>query len=77
LRREKKDGKTKRIYEKKPQTPYERLLASAEVPEATKVKLRAEHAALDPFALKKSIETKLKKFFTALSNLDREATKLK
>jgi len=75
LRREKKDGKTKRVYEKVPQTPYQRLLASSDIPEATKVKLRAQHAQLDPFALKKSIEFKLKKFFTALGNLDREATK--
>ena len=29
LKRKKKAGKTNRIYEKKPQTPYERLLASA------------------------------------------------
>jgi len=75
LRREKKDGKTKRVYEKVPQTPYQRLLASSDIPEATKVKLRAQHAQLDPFALKKTIEFKLKKFFTALGNLDREATK--
>ena len=75
LRREKKDGRTKRIYEPKPQTPYERLVASPDIPEAMKVRLRAEHAALDPFALKKSIEAKLRKFFTALGNLDREATK--
>jgi hypothetical protein len=75
LRREKKAGKTKRIYEKQPQTPYQRLLASPEVLEITKAKLRAKHAELDPFALKKSIEAKLKKFFTVLSNLNREATK--
>lgn len=75
LRREKKDGKTKRIYEKSPQTPYQRLLASPDIPEATKEKLRAEHAKLDPFTLKKRIEEKLRKFFTALSNLNREATK--
>jgi len=75
LKREKQDGKTKRIYESKPQTPYQRLLASAEIPEATKAKLRTEHAGLDPFALKKSIELKLNKFFTALGNLNREATK--
>jgi len=75
LRREKKNGKTKRIYEKKPQTPYRRLLDSADIGEATKSKLRAEHAGLDPFALKKSIEVKLMKFFTALGNLDRESTK--
>ena len=74
-KREKKNGRTKRIYEKTPQTPYQRLLESAEIPEATKTKLRAEHATLDPFALKKSIEAKLKKFFTALGNLDRESTK--
>jgi hypothetical protein len=75
LKREKQDGKTKRVYELKPQTPYQRLLASPEIPEATKAKLRAEHAGLDPFALKKSIEVKLRKFFTALGNLNREATK--
>ncbi len=75
LKREKKNGKTKRIYEKKPQTPYQRLLGSADITEATKVRLRAEHAALDPFALKKAIEEKLRKFFTALGNLDRESTK--
>ena len=75
LKREKKDGKTKRIYEKQPLTPYQRLLASPEIPEETKAKLRTAHARLDPFALKKSIELKLKKFFTLLSNLNREATK--
>ena len=75
LKREKKGGRTKRIYEQKPQTPYERLLESPDLPEARKVKLRAQHAGLDPYELKKSIEAKLKKFFTALGNLDRESTK--
>jgi hypothetical protein len=75
LKREKKGGRTKRVYEPQPKTPYQRLLESADIPEATKTKLRAEHAGLDPFELKKSIEFKLKKFFTALGNLDREATK--
>jgi len=75
LDRQKKDGKTKRIYEKEPKTPYQRLLASPDIPEVTKSRLQAEHARLDPFALKKSIETKLKKFFTVLSNLNYEATK--
>jgi hypothetical protein len=75
LKREKKDGRTKRVYEKKPQTPYQRLRASPDIPEATQARLRAEHARLDPFELKKSIEAKLKKFFTALGHLDRESTK--
>lgn len=74
LKREKQNGKVKRIYEKQPQTPYQRLLASPDSPQTTKAKLRAEHAHLDPFALKKSIELKLKKFFTALGNLNRQAT---
>ena len=74
-KRTKPDGKTKRIHEPTPQTPYQRLLASPDIPEATKATLRAEHAGLDPFALKKNIEVKLKKFFTVLGNLDREATK--
>lgn len=75
LRREKLDGKTKRRYEPKPKTPYQRLLECPAIPEAKKVRLRAEHAVLDPFALKKSIEAKLKVFFTALGNLNREAAK--
>jgi len=76
LRREKNAGRTKRIYEAAPQTPYQRLMASADISEQRKAKLRAEHAAMDPFTLKKNIEVKLKKFFTALGNLNREATKL-
>ena len=75
LKREKQDGKTRRIYEQKPQTPYQRLLGSPDIAETTKARLREEHAGLDPFALKKNIEAKLKKFFTALGNLDRESTK--
>jgi hypothetical protein len=75
LKREKQNGKTKRIYEVTPKTPYQRLLESPDIPEATKVKLRAQHAQLDPFELKKNIEFKLAKFFTVLGNLNREATK--
>ena len=75
LVRQKKDGQSKRIYEEQPQTPYQRLLTSPDIPEETKSRLQAEHARLDPFALKKSIEAKLKKFFTLLSNLNYEATK--
>ena len=75
LKRDKRGSKTVRIYEKKPQTPYQRLLDSPDIQEAQKARLRAEHAQLDPFELKKCIEAKLKKIFTALGNLDRESTK--
>jgi hypothetical protein len=75
LKREKQNGRTKRIDEKKPCTPYQRLLDSAAIPAATKTKLRAKHADLAPFALKNSMEAKLKKFFTAPGNRDRESMK--
>ena len=77
VKRAQQAGKPKRFYEPTPKTPYQRLLDSPDIPEATKVTLRAQHAKLDPFALKKNIEVKLQKFFTALGNLNREATKLK
>jgi hypothetical protein len=76
LKREKKAGRTRRVYEKTPKTPYQRLLESADIPQAMKKELRSQHAKLDPFELKKNVELKLKKFFTALGNLNREATKL-
>lgn len=72
--REKHGSKTKRVYEAVPQTPYQRLLSSPDIPPATKARLQAEHARLDPFVLKKNIEVKLKNFFTVLGNLNREAT---
>jgi transposase InsO family protein len=75
LKRDKRGSKTVRVYEPVPQTPYQRLLASPDIAEAAKAKLRQEHAALDPFELKKNIERKLKNFFTVLGNLHREATK--
>jgi hypothetical protein len=74
LSRDKRGSKTVRRYAPL-QTPYQRLLDSPELPKATKARLRAEHARLNPFALKKAIEEKLRKFFTRLGNLDREATK--
>lgn len=75
LRRDKRGSKTVRIYEKEPTPPYHRLLASPAISEARKAKLRAEHARLDPFELKKGIERKLKNFFTVLATLNRESTK--
>src|SRR5262245_41382725 len=74
LRRDKQGSQTIKVYEKTPKTPYERLLESPDIPETTKQKLREQHTRLDPFELKKGIERKLKKFFTVLSNLDREST---
>ncbi len=56
LKREKKEGKTKRIYEKQPQTSYQRLLASPDVPEKTKTKLRAEHAQFGSIRVEEKLQ---------------------
>ena len=74
LSRDKRGSKTVRRYAPLA-TPYQRRLHSRAIPKAVKVRLRAEHARLNPFTLKKAIEEKLQKFFTALGNLDRESTK--
>jgi hypothetical protein len=71
--RDKRGSKTIRRYET-PQTPYARLLASPAISLKRKAQLRAEHAQLNPFTLKKNIEQKLRLFFTAQSNLQSEAT---
>jgi transposase InsO family protein len=75
LKRDKRGSQTIRVYQPTHQTPDQRLLASPDIAEATKTRLRQEHAALDPFELKKNIERKLKNFFTVLGNLNYEATK--
>lgn len=74
-RRQKKGGKTIKVYERTPRTPYERLLNSPDIAEKIKARLRAEHAVLNPFALKEEIERQLKNFFTVLGNLNRESMK--
>jgi hypothetical protein len=62
-----------RRYER-PCTPCQRLLASTELPPLAKHRLKEVHGKLDPFELKKHVEQDLKIFFTALGNLNREAT---
>jgi hypothetical protein len=73
LSKEKKGSRYKRCYET-PQTPYARLIQQAELTPSTKHQLKLQHQTLNPFELKKTIEQKLKTFFTSLSNLNREAT---
>jgi hypothetical protein len=58
-RTERKEGKVRRIYGAA-QTPLARVLASAEVSEATKQRLRLEKAGLNPFALKLEVDRGLK-----------------
>lgn len=58
----------KRIYGA-PQTPYERVLASPHVCDASKQQLQEKHAQLNPVALKLKIERKLRKIFHLYQNL--------
>ena len=57
--KERKGGKVRRIY-KAAQTPLARVLASAEVSEATKQRLRQHKSRLNPFALKQAVTRSLK-----------------
>ena len=57
--KEHKEGKVRRIYGV-PQTPLARVLASPEVSEQTKQRLRQEKARLNPFALKQEVDRRLK-----------------
>ena len=58
-RKERKEGKIRRIYGDA-QTPLARVLASPEVTEETKQRLRKEKAGLNPFALKREVARRLK-----------------
>jgi hypothetical protein len=65
--KERKAEKVRRIYGAA-QTPLARVLASAEVTEATKQRLREHKARLNPFALKQTVARSLK----AISAMRRE-----
>lgn len=51
----------------KPQTPYQRLLASGQLSKEKQDQLQVIHQTLNPFALKRDIELKLKRIFQSVS----------
>jgi hypothetical protein len=57
--KERHGAKVQRRHDR-PATPCDRLLASAHIDAATKARLRAERAALNPFALARKIEVSLR-----------------
>src|SRR3989338_4936837 len=59
LSKEKLLSKYKRTYEKIAKTPYQRILQHPAVAEEVKVRLRTEHAKLNPLTMKKEIDKKL------------------
>jgi hypothetical protein len=67
-------AKYKRTYTK-PRTPYQALIDSPDLPLATKERLKAVFASLNPFDLQVSLEKKLARFYQALSpNTERKAS---
>jgi len=50
----------------RPQTPYQRILASSVIDEKTKENLKALYKILNPFTLRKSMENNLKAIFRTL-----------
>lgn len=59
-------SKTLKRYDK-PKTPYERVLESKHVEPSVKRVLKEQFKTLNPFQLKKGIETKMKKIFDYLN----------
>jgi hypothetical protein len=51
----------------KPATPYQRLMQSKHVDEATKKKLTEQYNQLNPFVLQKTIQKKLKRIFAVVN----------
>jgi hypothetical protein len=49
-----------------PKTPYQRIMVSPHIPEPIKQSLAKELETLNPFVLRKTMEAKLKKIFSAL-----------
>jgi len=56
------NSKYRKKYDR-PQTPYQRVLASEQITDQTKSRLKALHLSLNPFILKQSIEKKLRVIF--------------
>jgi hypothetical protein len=71
--KEKLGSRYRRRYQEL-QTPYQRLVQRDELAPDKKHRLKLQHRSLNPFTLKKNIEQELKIFFTALGNLNCEAT---
>jgi hypothetical protein len=67
------DGRYKKIYEKSPRTPYQRLLESAEVSEESKAELTRRKSGSDPVVL----NSRLNRAIERLLKLNREKNTVK
>ena len=62
--KERIDGRIKRKYDV-PETPYQRLMDSEQIPEEVKEELKGMYLSLNPAQLKRSIDAKLAKLYKA------------
>lgn len=70
VKKERVGSRVKKIYDK-PQTPYHRVLASADVSDLQKRKLRTEYARLNPAQLKRDISALQEKLATSSRRSER------
>jgi len=61
--KEKDKSKYRRVYEKVPKTPYQRIMEHSSVSQENKEKLRQEHSKLNPLILKQEMAKRLKKVY--------------
>ena len=66
IKKERIGSKIKRVYDTA-KTPYQRVLENKDVPEEVKQKLREEYKTLNPFALKRTIDQKLRKIMETVT----------
>ncbi len=62
MSKERIGGRVKRKYDI-PKTPYQRLMESGQISEATRKQLETAYLSLNPAQLKRSIDTKLDKLY--------------
>lgn len=62
IEKEKINSRYRKRYDN-PKTPYLRLMTSAHIAQDVKNRLRAQHQSLNPFQLKRNIESKLERIF--------------
>lgn len=67
IKKQRVGSKIKRVYDTA-QTPYQRLIAQKDVPDEVKRKLTEQYKTLNPFALKRTIDKKLRKIFLTTVN---------
>ena len=67
IKKERIGSRIKRVYDK-PKTPYQRVIESKDIPEKIKQQLTKQYEQLNPFALKRAIDKKIRLLFQSVTN---------